>query len=362
ILMILAHESDQGAPLPKPCTLSFLAHASHSLRPPTLRIHNQHKLRHPLREAVTPSTPPPLYTSLPTSLHPLYPSEAIHYRPSHPAAFSFQPSVRDLVRFRYCMVVAIQDQIRERVVALAARGTLEPSEIQDLLGIKKTAYYKILATEEATGSSSRPEVTSVLGRPRNITTEELDYICALYKDYPDLYLDEVRYYLGQVFGTYHPISTLHRAIEELKLTRKKLKIVARQRDEEERALFDALKAQWFGRECVWTDETARAAEEDHRKFGRSREGVPAIMQEPLTYATLLSVLPAISLDGVIACRVFEGAVDALGFFEFCRDDLIPNLKPHHKRVIMDNCPSHMPELLQPLFDAFGEFALSKACD
>ncbi|KAK4700149.1 hypothetical protein P7C70_g6102, partial [Phenoliferia sp. Uapishka_3] len=220
------------------------------------------------------------------------------------------------------MPVAIHDQLRARVVTLAARGTLSPSEIQDLLGIKKSAYYDILATAEVTGSSRRPEVTSVVGRPRKMTTEELEFICTLYKDYPDLYLDEVRYYLGQALGTYYPISTLHDAILELKLTRKKLKIVARQRDKEERALFDALKAQWFGRECVWTDETARAAEEDHRRFGRAREGVPAIMREPLTYATLLSVLPAISLDGVIACRVFEGAVDGLSFFEFCRDDLV----------------------------------------
>ncbi|KAL1684457.1 hypothetical protein GGG16DRAFT_25050, partial [Schizophyllum commune] len=62
-----------------------------------------------------------------------------------------------------------------------------------------------------------------------------------------------------------------------------------------------------------------------------------------------SILPALTLDGYIACRVVEGSVDGEEFFDFIITDVLPQMNafPLPRSVlILDNCAIHKSEALR----------------
>ena len=65
-----------------------------------------------------------------------------------------------------------------------------------------------------------------------------------------------------------------------------------------------------------------------------------------------SMLPALTLDGYIACNVYEGGVNQRTFEAFIRDDLLLkcNAFPGPRSVIiMDNATIHRNEVFRLLF-------------
>ncbi|KIK11635.1 hypothetical protein PISMIDRAFT_72647, partial [Pisolithus microcarpus 441] len=56
-----------------------------------------------------------------------------------------------------------------------------------------------------------------------------------------------------------------------------------------------------------------------------------------------SIIPAITLDGIIAYDIVEGPVDSERFVKFLKDEVMPYTNPYpgpHSVVIMDNCRIH----------------------
>ncbi|KAG2153840.1 hypothetical protein DEU56DRAFT_726321 [Suillus clintonianus] len=59
-----------------------------------------------------------------------------------------------------------------------------------------------------------------------------------------------------------------------------------------------------------------------------------------------SVLPALSVDSVIALDIFEGAVNKEKFIGFLREQVAPKLTPFpgpRSAVVIDNCAIHHDE-------------------
>ncbi|TDL14114.1 hypothetical protein BD410DRAFT_690978, partial [Rickenella mellea] len=59
-----------------------------------------------------------------------------------------------------------------------------------------------------------------------------------------------------------------------------------------------------------------------------------------------SILPALTLDGVVALDIFEGAVNRERFVHFLEMQLAPILNPYpldRSVVVMDNCAIHHDE-------------------
>ncbi|KZV84582.1 hypothetical protein EXIGLDRAFT_591274, partial [Exidia glandulosa HHB12029] len=65
------------------------------------------------------------------------------------------------------------------------------------------------------------------------------------------------------------------------------------------------------------------------------------------------LLPALSLDGMIALDIFEGSVTRERFIEFLRNQLCPVLQPFPGKnsvVVMDNCSTHHDEEIRALIE------------
>ncbi|KIK23780.1 hypothetical protein PISMIDRAFT_50231, partial [Pisolithus microcarpus 441] len=59
-----------------------------------------------------------------------------------------------------------------------------------------------------------------------------------------------------------------------------------------------------------------------------------------------SIIPAITLDGIIAYDIVEGPVDSERFVKFLKDEVMPYTNPYpgpRSVVIMDNCRIHHGE-------------------
>ncbi|KAH7917678.1 hypothetical protein BV22DRAFT_990679, partial [Leucogyrophana mollusca] len=68
-----------------------------------------------------------------------------------------------------------------------------------------------------------------------------------------------------------------------------------------------------------------------------------------------SILPALSLDGYIALRVVEGAVNSIEFYDVNDVLLKMNRYPNARSVlIMDNCSIHKSDTLRQAVEAAGK--------
>ncbi|KAI4518010.1 hypothetical protein K523DRAFT_223592, partial [Schizophyllum commune Tattone D] len=66
-----------------------------------------------------------------------------------------------------------------------------------------------------------------------------------------------------------------------------------------------------------------------------------------------SILPALTLDGYIACRVVEGSVDGDEFFDFIITDVLPQMNPYPQPrsvLILDNCAIHKSQALRQVVE------------
>ncbi|KZP18180.1 hypothetical protein FIBSPDRAFT_683360, partial [Athelia psychrophila] len=74
-----------------------------------------------------------------------------------------------------------------------------------------------------------------------------------------------------------------------------------------------------------------------------------------------SVLPALSLDGIIAMDIFPGSVNRERYLHFLREQLAPLLNPYPGKrsvVIMDNCAIHHDEEIRSLIeDECGQLSI-----
>ncbi|TDL24672.1 hypothetical protein BD410DRAFT_719484, partial [Rickenella mellea] len=81
-----------------------------------------------------------------------------------------------------------------------------------------------------------------------------------------------------------------------------------------------------------------------------------------------SILPALSLDGIIAVDLFEGSVNRERFVHFLRDHLAPCLNPfpmEQSVVVMDNCTIHHDEDIRQIIEdecsAYQTYSASHHC-
>ncbi|TFK85593.1 hypothetical protein K466DRAFT_465892, partial [Polyporus arcularius HHB13444] len=56
-----------------------------------------------------------------------------------------------------------------------------------------------------------------------------------------------------------------------------------------------------------------------------------------------SVLPALTVDGILTVRVVRGSVDGAEFYDWVISDLIPKMNPFpgpNSVLVIDNCATH----------------------
>ncbi len=91
-----------------------------------------------------------------------------------------------------------------------------------------------------------------------------------------------------------------------------------QRDDGLRLRWEAKLAQWDAHQLVFADESASNERTLDRKRGWSPKGLPCRVPWNAQKSKRWSILPAIALDGYIACEIYHGGYNADRFNEFIR--------------------------------------------
>lgn len=193
----------------------------------------------------------------------------------------------------------------------------------------------------------------------------LQYLEAWIEHTPDVYLYELKGQLENARGVDVGEMTIARSLERRGMTRKRVSRIAQERSEEKRLAYKQYVGDHFlPEQLVFVDESGVNRIASKRSYAWSPVGTRArrrdffirgkryvAMCSDLLYVLMglsrFSVLPALSLDGVLHMDVLKCSWKGNTFYNFI-DALLDNMNPYPQRnsvIVMDNASiHHSPEL------------------
>ncbi|KAK8800541.1 hypothetical protein WA158_006859, partial [Blastocystis sp. Blastoise] len=227
-----------------------------------------------------------------------------------------------------------------------------PEDIKTLL---KTLDVKISTARSIFSKSRNPRNDSVptktVGRPIKVTTDEIkSAIIKMVDEDPAITLRKIKGTLVNQFpeSQIPSITTIHRVLEGLLYTSKKIQLSPCDRNTERTIGLRKEFTQWFSQNSnaynfVYVDEAGFNLWEK-RTFGRSIKGQPAILVvDGQRFCNVSLVLGISSISGYVYHQFFKNSVGSDSFKEFLIG-LCDKLNMMHTNkpccVILDNCSIH----------------------
>ncbi|KXJ05104.1 hypothetical protein AC249_AIPGENE3261, partial [Exaiptasia diaphana] len=118
--------------------------------------------------------------------------------------------------------------------------------------------------------------------------------------YPEAYEDELQEWIQYLTGRTVSVSAISRCLRKMGWSRRKLNIVARQRNDQQRAAFRQRVALFENHQFLFIDESSKDERTFQRRYGRSLKGSRIPVKGNFTRGSRYSVLSAISNQGVVA--------------------------------------------------------------
>jgi transposase len=172
------------------------------------------------------------------------------------------------------------------------------------------------------GQNNNP-LRRYMGRPSYLDDEDIAFIESTLKANPSIYLDELQKKLHDTRSIQVSIATLSRALASARYSRKYLTKASAERDEELRSVWEIAMAEYSNPEVfVFLDESAVDNKTVQRSHGWSQVGQPCVRRMTFHRGKRYSILPALTIDGVIALEVFEGSVNKEKFLSFLRTHVV----------------------------------------
>ncbi|TFY51280.1 hypothetical protein EVG20_g11074 [Dentipellis fragilis] len=216
-------------------------------------------------------------------------------------------------------------------------------EISAYTGISLRQIQRIQSTCRRTGIPWQPRPTCNVGRPRVIKAQNIQFLQSLLARSCDVFLDEMQATLERRCHIEVSMASIWRALRRSGYTMKRVTKVAVERSIEKRAEYIArIGLNYEAEQLVFVDEAACDKRTPTRINGWSMVGTRARKRCFFIRGRRYSLLPAISLDGIMALDIVEGAFKSLTFAEFI-DGLLDRMNPFpgpNSVIVMDNCAIH----------------------
>ena len=144
-------------------------------------------------------------------------------------------------------------------------------------------------------------------------------------------------------------------MKKIGLSRQKLALFALQRDESLRNQFVTDVSLYHRQSLIFIDETGTDSKDTIRMYGYSIRGKPVKVQKLLVRGERISVITAMSMEGIIAMKIVRGGVNGDAFYEFICNNLVQHLMPFnstnkHSVVVLDNCSIHHVDKVRELLN------------
>jgi len=171
---------------------------------------------------------------------------------------------------------------------------------------------------------------------------------------PSAYLQEFALVFEEVFHLKISTSRIHEIFQANGINRKKLQKEAKERNTTLRDHWYMKLAHWTAPQLVFIDESGINTKLGERTHGYSTKGKVIRAKVSPGRAENFSLLPALSIDGYFACKLYRGSINAERFTEFIEQEVLPKCKPYpgpRSVIIMDNASIHRAEELRPIIEA-----------
>jgi transposase len=215
----------------------------------------------------------------------------------------------------------ISVDVKLAAIHLYEQGILELHEILNCIGFSRRTFYRIKRLYDETGHVIKPR-SEFLGRPHILNLEDLHYLLELVHHRPDYFLDKLTNLMeSNCFISVH-YTTIHRELVRAGVSLKKLRKIAKERNEDLRADFKRRMAQYLPHELMFIDETSKDERTQCRRWGRAKKSCRACMRGPFVRGRRFTVVAALTLDGVVAGHVVEGSLRRNGYLHFLEHSVV----------------------------------------
>lgn len=215
----------------------------------------------------------------------------------------------------------IHRQAKIAAIRLYERDLLELEDILDICGLSRRTWFRILKLWNETGDVVQ-KPSQRRGRKRFLDKEDLDYLLELIRANPDYFLDEFLSLLQtNRFISVH-YTTIHRELSRLRVSRKKLKKIALERNEICRADFIGRMASYSPEEIGFIDETSKDCRSVGHRYGRSVRNRRAAKKQPFVHGRRVSATGLLTLDGIVARTTVEGSMTKELFLEYLENKVV----------------------------------------
>ena len=217
----------------------------------------------------------------------------------------------------------ISEDIKLCALRLWASGWLE-ADICEALQVSRSSLFRWQSLHEEFGRPVNPP-SPIRGRSRIIARAIIEEVHRLHASDPDMYLDELQYWLALHHDIAISIPALQRNLTETGLTRKLLLKIASERDQQLRDEWNEQIRNNFsptGNQLIFIDEASKNDHDTACRYGRSLSGKRAEFVDVFVRGDRYSIAAALSIDGYIATRVVPGSFNSIDFAGFVAEEVV----------------------------------------
>jgi len=233
---------------------------------------------------------------------------------------------------------------------------LTQEEIQAYTTMSPGQQKRILLRWRKTGQVKQQKDRRTYGRPRHLTPQDVAFIQGTISKTCDTYLDELQETLRDSCGVDASAQTIWRALKRSGFSMKKLTRAAIERSATKRAEYMAnIGWNYTPEQAVFLDESACNRKTSYRDRAWAIRGRRALRKSFFVRGRRYSILPALSLDGILAVDIIEGSFTTARFARFV-DGLLNRMNPFpglNSVIIMDNCRIHKSDVIVDMIHERG---------
>jgi transposase len=218
------------------------------------------------------------------------------------------------------MAPQVSLELRKRIVAWRYDLNMSIKDIVSLSNRCDKTVRNVLKTYRDYNDFTQP--FTQLRRKRQLDRDDLNYLEGILCAEPGLFLDELQEKLRTVRDIEVSIATLSRTLSRLAITRKSIAKEAAERNEHLRATWQIAMAQYDTRQLVFVDESGVDDQTNFRKNGWAPLGQACVRRTSFLRGRKYSILPALSVDGIVTLDIFEGSGNRERFLMFLHNHLV----------------------------------------
>ena len=237
--------------------------------------------------------------------------------------------------------------LRRRILRAVDQG-MPRAEIGKTFAVSRSTIKRYLRLRSETGDV-KPK--AIPGRPSKKGAALQARLLPQLETHPDATLVEHCQFWEATYDIPVSSSTMSRAIKRLTWTRKKKTIRASEQNEADRAAWREQAKTLDASKLVFIDECGSNIALT-RVYARSPKGKRVYGAVPRNRRANMTLLAALSLQGMGEAFILEGSADAAGFELYIEHILAPSLQAG-QIVILDNLSTHMGEKVRRAIEARG---------